>query len=382
MAIDLKTSNMKILHTISSIGVKSGGTSSCLYNMLLDIKKYSARVLCFRLGSDDKLPGEGLNIEFVEQPSEKRFLYSKQYKSALIDSDAVLFHIHGIWQYVEYIAAKVARKKNIPYIICPHGMLYPEALNKSRIMKNLFLSLFLKRDLQKAASVHVTCEEEMAHIRNLGIKSPIAVIPNSVEIPQSINREIPNKKRIGYLGRIHPRKNIDKIIHAWNRIGVNDDEHELLIIGSGDDMYFNFLKEEVSRLNLRNVVFTGFLSGMEKQEALDSLNYLIVPSDFENFGMIIAEALSRKIPVIASKGTPWKDLEDYQCGWWIENDIDSIAQTIEECLSLTEEEWLKMGENGRRLVVEKYSTTTIADKLENLYDWILKKKEKPDFVYL
>ena len=41
--------------------------------------------------------------------------------------------------------------------------------------------------------------------------------------------------------------------------------------------------------------------------------------------MIIAEALVRGIPVIASKGTPWQDLETHNCGWWVDNDLDTIV---------------------------------------------------------
>ena len=48
--------------------------------------------------------------------------------------------------------------------------------------------------------------------------------------------------------------------------------------------------------------FTGFLVGEEKDKAITELSVLVVPSDFENFGNIVSEALVRGVPVIASKG--------------------------------------------------------------------------------
>lgn len=52
------------------------------------------------------------------------------------------------------------------------------------------------------------------------------------------------------------------------------------------------------------------MAGVEKDNAISSLTYLAVPSDFENFGNIVTEALVRGIPVIASKGMPWQELEN------------------------------------------------------------------------
>ena len=57
--------------------------------------------------------------------------------------------------------------------------------------------------------------------------------------------------------------------------------------------------------------------------------------DFENFGMIVTEALSVGTPVIASLGTPWEELNIHRCGWWVNNDVDTLAQTIEKVLSHT-----------------------------------------------
>ena len=103
--------------------------------------------------------------------------------------------------------------------------------------------------------------------------------------------------------------------------------------------------------------------------------------DFENFGMIVTEALSVGTPVIASLGTPWEELNIHRCGWWVNNDVDTLAQTIEKVLSLSTAELSEMGERGKQFVMEKFSDEQVAVKMKQLYEWILSGGKKPEFVY-
>lgn len=74
-------------------------------------------------------------------------------------------------------------------------MLYPQDIQKSnKFFKILSLKIRLLNDLNHAACVQVTCTDEMVHCRNLGITSPIAIIPNPIEI-----KEYPEKRKILYL---------------------------------------------------------------------------------------------------------------------------------------------------------------------------------------
>ena len=104
--------------------------------------------------------------------------------------------------------------------------------------------------------------------------------------------------------------------------------------------------------------FTGFLTGEAKDKAIMELSVLVVPSDFENFGNIVSEALIRGVPVIASKGTPWKELEDYNCGWWINNDQDTITRTILDAYNVGKDIRSKMGMNGKSLMGFRSSIQT------------------------
>lgn len=374
---------MRILQTIAGFGTHSGGTSTCTYDLLSAMYRIGCKVDLMSIQSED-LIGYGEEwIKVLPNDTITPFGYSQYMNKFLCLSNYDLYHTNGLWMYCNHVTASVARKKNKPYIITPHGMLYPQALARSAWKKRLMMRFCFDKDIREASCIHVTCMQEMKYYRDLGYQNPVAVIANPVPIPDYINeiKSQRNKKRIGFLGRLHPRKNVKGLIEAWARLGNATQNAELYIMGKGDESYEADLRKFVQTLGLTNVVFAGFVSGREKFEKLASLSALFVPSDFENFGMIITEALIVKTPVMTSLGTPWEELNSRHCGWWVNNDVKTLSQTIEIALSLSDDEIEAMGEKGRQLVIEKYRDVQIATQMKQLYEWLLYGRTKPEFVY-
>ena len=267
-------------------------------------------------------------------------------------------------------------------MITPRGMLYPQDIAKSStFFKKLSLKWRLLDDLNRAACVHVTCEEEMEHCRNLGVTSPIAVIPNPVEIKDYPYKKEDHVRRIGYLGRVSRRKNIEGLINAFYELGDEAKNAELLIIGGGDEQYELELRQLVEKYHLDNVIFAGFLSGEEKDRALASCSVIAMPSEFENLGNVVLEGLVRGIPCIATQGSPWVELQTHQCGWWVPYTQQDITNAVRQAFIADDETLIKMGLNGRQLMEERYSVDSIAHQMKTLYEWILGETEKPEFVY-
>ena len=379
---------MKILQTIAGLGAKSGGTSTCTYDLLTAMHREGYEVDLMTLAvrdSSDRLMGRGEEwIKALPNDGISPYGYSCNMNRFLRQTDYDLYHTNGMWMHCNHETCVMARKKEKPYIITPHGMLYPQALARSAWKKKLLLAIGgVDKDLKLATCIHVTCIEEMEYYRALGYKNPVAVIPNPVPMPDFIKEIVRENsiKRIGFLGRLHPRKNVEALIDAWIMLSNKVKYSQLVIMGKGDVDYERMLRNKVRRQGLKNVEFAGFVNGREKFERLASLTALCVPSDFENFGMIVTEALSVGTPVIASLGTPWQDLNNYHCGYWINNDIETLAKTIHEVLILSELDIAEMGRNGKRLVEEKYSDTQVAMMMCRLYEWILNGGEKPEFVY-
>lgn len=368
---------MKILHT-GTLDAKAGGPSTSTYLTLKGLVRQGieAEIFCPPF-KNESIDTETFSIHLSTQVLKTKLAYSSTYKKeleALGEYD--IYHAQGIWQYPTYALIDTARKKGKPYVITPRGMLYPQDIAKSnRFFKWLSLKFRLLQDLNQAACVHVTCKEEMGHCRELGVTAPIAIIPNPIEIKEYAYHKEDGIFRIGYLGRLSPRKNVEGLIRAFAAL-PNQENLELVIIGGGESAYEQSLKEEVKRLELKKVRFMGFLTGEEKEQALASLSLLVMPSEFENLGNVILEGLVRRIPCIATKGAPWEELNTHQCGWWIEYDQKALNQALDTAIHTTKEERMAMGERGRQLMKEKYSIEAVALQMKELYEWIISKKLK------
>jgi len=364
----------KIIH-YGSLAAETGGPA---YSTYLSIK--GAR-LC---GADCRIIMPPLRAGEHLIASDVPVIYADRsgFGKALKKCDADLFHIQGVWSLEGHAMAIFARRCGIPYVIALRGMLYPQALAKKAWKKRLALWLYQKRDLAEAACIQATCPEELRFYRELGFRNPVAVIPNAVELPPDLPE--PEVKsgtfRIGYLGRLHPRKRVERLLYALASPEMRGMDAECRIIGADDPEYEAFLRREAGRLQLKNVTFAGFLQGEEKRAAIRSLSVLAVPSDFENFGNIVVEALREGVPVIASQGMPWQELETYDCGRWIPNDTESIKKALLEIAQLTPEYRQKMGCRGQKLLREKYEFTAVSEKMDQMYRWLLKEGAKPDFV--
>lgn len=375
---------LHVLNVINSMGVLSGGPS---YSTLLTAgglrdAGVDVRIAAYAPVGVDKPISSAPFIDFLP-PATNAFGYSPSYDRYLAcHPEYDIYHIQGVWSYPGTIAARKARREGKPYIITPRGMLYPQDMAHNRLRKQAFMALLLRRDLRRASCILATARQEMEGIRALGITSPVAVIPNPVEMQEVPATHSGDLFSVGYLGRLHPRKNVHKLLEAWKMLGRAAAGCQLVIIGDGDKDYVSELKALSARLELDGVVFTGFLSGAERDAALASLSVLVVPSDFENFGNIVTQALSACVPVIASTGTPWEDLATNRCGWWVDNGVETIAGTIKEAMDLPRWELAAMGRRGRELIKEKYSTEKVASDMKRLYEWLACAGPRPEFVYM
>lgn len=374
---------MRVLHA-GILNASYGGPAMSTYLTVLGLRSLGidASVIQYPLKKGDVLRGKDIPVSFSGPIAIPKINYTPSYKKCIQNLGSFdIMHAQGVWMHHTYAIADVARKKKTPYLITPRGMLYPQDIAKSStLFKKVSLKLRLLHDLNEAACVHVTCEEEMNHCRQLGVTSPIAVIPNPVEIKDYPIEKRDDVFRVGYLGRLSKRKNVESLIYAFDSLKNELGDAELLIIGGDDLSYEKFLKDEVKRLGLKNVIFAGFLSGKEKDEALASCSILAMPSEFENLGNVVLEGLVRKIPCIATKGSPWQELISQECGWWVDFNQGAITEAISEAFGSTKRKLLKMGENGRLLMESNYSVHAVAEKIKAVYEWIL-GGSKPSYVF-
>jgi len=148
-----------------------------------------------------------------------------------------LIHVHGLWQLSLHQSIYYSIKSNIPYVISPRGMLEPWSLNSSKYKKKLALLLYQNKDLKKSACINATSLMEARHIRCLGFKNPIAVIPNGINVSNYKLKKPSHRKekKILSLSRIHPKKGLENLINAFYNLDPKlKDNCFIEIVGNGE----------------------------------------------------------------------------------------------------------------------------------------------------
>jgi len=258
-----------------------------------------------------------------------------------------------------------------------------EALQVSEKKKLIFNKLSNQNNmLSSCDAFHATSNKEKNEIRSLGYKQPIAVIKNGVDIPILKKTNFSKEKtKFLYLGRIHPIKGLDLLIRTWYKIEAQHKDCTLEICGYYEDQeYYNSLKKLIKKLGLQNVYFSDKVSGDEKQKKYIDNDVFICPSKSENFGLVIAEAMSYGLPVIVSDNTPWHIVNQNNYGWVVSLDENDIFLAISAAHSLKKDDLQKIGILGRQYIESHFSWNTLRKEYLTFYDWIQNGGADPSFI--
>lgn len=373
---------MKILMFVTSLSTRSGGPSRSVPMMAKGLSESGVDVILLTRYSNDMnthaLDGTSVKIVPLFHGVDR-----KEFESLIRNEKVDIVQLQSIWTLDYHIIAQICIKTNIPYIFTPRGMLEPWSLSQNKWKKKLALMLYQKHDLNRATCIYTTSDMEAYNVKHLGINTTISVIPNGIDIdgyPCRSSKEFV-KKQILFLSRIHVKKGIELLIDAWKKVRDDYPGWCIKIVGNGEDDYINKLKKKVDDSNLANCIkILPPVFGQEKVELYQTSALFVLPSYSENFGMVVAEALSCGVPVITSEYTPWQVLNDTNTGWCISLSVESLEKTLRKALNIYPEGLYEMGQKGSEMVAEKFGYRSVTAKTVVLYEWILKKCDKPDFV--
>ena len=217
---------------------------------------------------------------------------------------------------------------------------------------------------------HATSKEECDDIRRLGFRQPVAIVPIGIDIPQVLQRSPRQKRTLLFLGRLHEKKGLPNLLRAWSVIEDRFPEWELRVVGPDERGHLRRVQALADELRIRRCIFSGPLYGQDKWDAYASAELFILPSHSENFGVAIAESLAAGTPVIASKNTPWSELLPRRAGWWVEHDVDALADCLKNALALAPEQLAEMGRNGREWMRAEYSWDAVGKTMQDVYRWM------------
>lgn len=370
---------MTIAHTVASLDTDAGGTSrtvSALCEALGEMQMSVELVTTNAGGKAEAMTPSAEAAQTTFVPSHPLWTRIRQFytetRARIRQAEVKLVHDNGIWLATNAASYYAAQMEDVPYVLTPHGMLEPWALNHNAWKKNLVWYAYQHRILKGAALLHATAPAEAKHLRALGLDAPIVVAPNGVTVPQQWKQEPDSDKRRQalFLSRVHPKKGLLNLMEAW--AAVDPPDWELVIAGPDENDHQSEVEARALELGIADQVsFPGSIPDAEKWALYRASDLFVLPTFSENFGVVVAEALASGIPAITTTGAPWAVLEERDCGWWIETGVDPLVEALRAATSCSDAERLKMGQRGRDIVQEKFAWPAIAETLAGAYRWLL-----------
>jgi glycosyltransferase involved in cell wall biosynthesis len=301
----------------------------------------------------------------------------RQLRKANLD----LLHLHGLWMHPSAASLAFTRQTRKPHMVSPHGMLDPWALRNSGWKKTLAAAAFENANLKSAACLHALNIAEEKAVRAHGFRGPVCVIPNGVGIP-SPDRKPPaapwwanaelEARTLLYLGRLHPKKGLPKLLTAWSRLDREIlGQWRLLIAGWDEGGHQTALRRMAAALNIEgSVTFPGPLFGEDKKAAFHYCDGFILPSLSEGLPMVVLEAWAFGQPVLM---TPECNLpEGFESGaaLRIEPTEESLKQALTSFMAMDQADRQRIGANGRALAARRFAWPVIAAEMAAVYRWL------------
>jgi poly(glycerol-phosphate) alpha-glucosyltransferase len=321
------------------------------------------------------------------------FGYAPDLVDAILETDADIVHLHALWMYTSWAVQRWSDETGRPYVVSPHGMLDPWALDNAGWKKRLAGWVYENASLRGAACLHALNPDERQAIRDYGVEGPVGVVPNGVELPDEQGTPVPpwhgqgasEDRVLLFLGRIHPKKGLTELLEGWARLSGAPvaAPWRLAIVGWDDGGHLAELKERAAALGLSNDVwFLGPRYGDEKDAAFRHADGFILPSHSEGLPMAVLEAWSYRLPVLM---TPQCNLDEgfaADAAFRIEPTPEGIADGLRTFIETAPDDREKMGERGRALVEAEYTWPQIARSLRAVYRWVLGAGERPECVHV
>ncbi len=329
-------------------------------------------------------------------PASLRYAPKLRERLAALNPDLV--RVDGIWDYPSAVAGSWSRRTRRPGIVAPRGMLDEWALRQWRVKKLVLGRLYEHAHLRGAACIHALCEPELRACRAFGLRNPVAVIPNGIDLPSRDSctplrlPEAEGRKVLLYLGRLHPKKGLPNLLSAWASLGLPKAPPWVLAIAGWDqDGHEAQLHRQATELGLAwttavakktpaaepSVVFLGPRFEADKDAAYARADAFILPSFSEGLPMVVLEAWAHAKPVLMTPECNLPAGFEAAAAVQIETAPASIASGLRLLMEMSDAERVAMGERGKTLVAAKFTWPRVASQMNEVCQWVLGGGPRP-----
>lgn len=387
---------MRVLHVIPSLSAKDGGPSVALPLMERALKGRGVEVTVATTvdGSSSARSGSPTAVP-VEVEGTVRYYFRRQtdyykYSSDLsrwLDREVTKFdvvHVHALFSHASVTGALAARRKSVPYIIRPLGVLNEYGMTAKRALLKRISFHFIERPLlEHASAVHFTSPQERTEAERLGICLRAVVLPIGIDLARfehlpeaaeflSAWPRASTRRLVLFLSRLDPKKGLEVLLDGFVAVRRQAPEAMLVVAGGGDARYVEGLKARAARLGIdQDILWTGHLDERSKLGALGAASAFVLPSLSENFGIAAVEALAAGIPSVLSIGVGIsEEVLRAGAGMIVQNDPGAVADALVRILG---DEGLSraLAVSARALARERYSLEAMGKGLIDLYTGIV-----------
>ena len=387
---------MRILHVINSLNPLEGGTVECVRQLATQmiLLGHEVEVISCKdtLGAD--WLGEFPALVHALGPGFGTYAYSPKLLKWLRGNaqryDMII--VNGLWQYHGACVSRVANERNLNYVVYPHGMLDPwsrRAHPFKYVKKFLYWLCVERRTLSRAAALIFTSDEEArlaphffpsanwtAKIVGNGVADPPDVSAQDVAAFRSDHGIPPDRVVWLFMSRLHSKKGLEDLIDSLSAVMAWPTPPIMVIAGGGKEEYVNQLKGRCNTLGLqKDVIWTGPIYSTAKWAAFRSAELFILPSHQENFGIVVAEALSVGLPVCTTKQVNiWSIVKNEKAGLICEDNRTSLTSALCAWRKLTIAERGEFGKNALRCYESHFKISSVAGRLEIILNELLEKR--------
>jgi glycosyltransferase involved in cell wall biosynthesis len=381
---------MRVGFLVSSISREAGGLFQSVRGLAKAVASTNANVRVFGIRDEqsavDLQEWRPLSVQTF-RPRLRAWGYSNQLVPAMLGTDLDILSVHGLWKYCSVGSQRWHRQTGRPYVVHPHGMLDSWALRNAHWKKRIAAALYENQHLRGAACLRALSEAEARSIRSYGLRNPICVIPNGVDLPDlsesNAKTQLANQKTLLYLGRLHPKKNISNLIRAWNQTfnsqGGSVDSWVLAIAGWDHSGYERELRGIAAGAS---VVFLGPQFGPKKTECYRTCDAFILPSLSEGLPMTVLEAWSYAKPVLMTPECNLPEGFSAEAALRIGTSADEIAAGLNRLFEMSDDDRAAMGTRGRSLVAIRFSWRRIGEQMRTICEWVLGSGAPPETIRL
>lgn len=305
---------MRFVQVISSVDPEWGGAAvgALEINRALVAKGVDATLVSAGYPVGSSITPSSLHRVVAARPSrpysaENSWSFFPTLRSVLSDADFV--HISGTYRIPPVAAALSARRMGIPYSVQLHGVLEPFQLAEEPRKKRVFDSLIGKRYLNSAAFLMVAGAGERTNAEAIYptanfVTNPLGSRLDEPEPHPDAQTRIGSLQRANvvlFLGRYASKKRPDLLLKSWARLGADAENRVLVLAGPDGDWTKSSLLNLARDLGISDsVVICGHASGREKSWLMQRSGIFVLPSDNENFGITVAEAMLAGCHVITT----------------------------------------------------------------------------------